>query len=141
MEESASLSATARRAGLCYIGLVAPTSSPARREAIARASSGFIYQIAVAGTTGERATISASLSDDVAQLRRVSGLPVCVGFGISTAQQVREVCTFADGAIVGSAVVRRIDDALRKGASPDALIETASEFLSQLMEGARPQSL
>lgn len=132
VEESAPTKAAAQRVGLCYIGLVAPTTSPARREAIARSSSGFVYQIAVAGTTGERTSLPPGLPDDVARLRQVSGLPVCVGFGIATAEQVRRVCEFADGAIVGSAVVRRIADAVQEGLSRDALIETVTRFISEL---------
>ncbi len=138
VEESAPVSAAAHRAGLCYVGLVAPTTSWARREAIARVSSGFIYQIAVAGTTGERPTLPPSLPNETVRLRGISGLPVCVGFGISTAEQVRAVCSFADGAIVGSAIVRRIADGLKKGLEAEALVEPVSAFLAQLVAGAAP---
>ncbi len=139
VEESAPASAAACRAGLCYIGLVAPTTSSARRKAIARASSGFIYQIAVAGTTGERSTLPSSLPDEAAQLRAISGVSVCVGFGISTTEQVRAVCGFADGAIVGSAIVRRIADALKKGVEEAALVDFVSKFLARLMAGVTPE--
>ncbi len=140
VEESASLSAAVGRAGLCYIGLVAPTTSPKRRDAIARISSGFIYQIAVAGTTGERIALPAGLSREVAELQSVSRLPVCVGFGISSAKQVREVCGLADGAIVGSAIVRRISEALDKGADPPTILQLVSHFLSGLMSGLTPSN-
>ncbi len=140
VEESAPVSRAAKRAGLCYVGLVAPTTSPPRREAIARSSSGFIYQIAVSGTTGERQTLPSSLPAEVARLREVSGLPVCVGFGISTAEQVGQVCGFADGAIVGSAIVRCIGDAMKKGLKPEALVEPVSAFIARLMSGVAPRT-
>lgn len=140
VEESAPTSKAAQRAGLRYVGLVAPTTSPPRRGAIARSSSGFLYQIAVTGTTGERQTLPSTLPDEVARLREVSGLPVCVGFGISTAQQVRQVCGFADGAIVGSAIVRCIGEALKRGLEPEALVEPVSAFVAQLMSGVVARS-
>ena len=137
VEEWSATEVEARRAGLCYIGLVARTTSPSRRAAIASASSGFIYQIAAAGTTGERAAVSDGLAADVVSLRAVSGLPVCVGFGISAASQVRAVCRFADGAIVGSAIVRRIADGLHERLESQVILESVSSFLAELVEGAR----
>lgn len=135
VEESAPTSLAAGRAKLCHIGLVAPTTSADRRAKIAQSSTGFVYQIAVAGTTGERHSIPGGLPDEVARLRQVSGLPVCVGFGISTADHVRKVCSFADGAIVGSALIRRIDDELKKGSERSAVIESVSGFLAELASG------
>jgi tryptophan synthase alpha chain len=138
VEESAEMRDAAQSRGLCYIGLVAPTTTPARRERIARESSGFIYQIAAAGTTGEREGLAPELPDEVKALRRVSGLPVCVGFGISTAEHVREVCRFADGAIVGSAIVRRIEQAIGEGLSSARVVQRVEEFLGGLMLGLGP---
>lgn len=135
LEESAPMSAAARSAGLAYIGLVAPTTSPERREAISKNSTGFVYQIAVAGTTGERKAVSDTLRDQVTELRRVSGLPVCVGFGISTAQQVSEVCTFAEGAIVGSALINRVAEEVKKGSTTKALVKAVSELVEELLQG------
>jgi tryptophan synthase alpha chain len=135
VEESAPLRREAERAGLCHIGLVAPTSPRARREAIARDSTGFVYQIAVAGTTGERSELPASLAAEVAQLRAACGLPVCVGFGVATADHVRAICRFADGAIVGSAVIRRIDAAAASGASREAIVAEVTAFLADLLAG------
>ena len=133
LEESGPTAEAAHRRGLCHIGLIAPTTSAARRESIARGSSGFIYHIAVAGTTGERADLPCDLPSQVASLRRVSGLPVCVGFGISRPGHVREVCGFADGAIVGSAIVRRITDAVDQGLGTGHIVESVSRFLSDLL--------
>ena len=136
LEEATGVSKAAQDAGLCFIGLVAPTTSPQRRARIAQTSSGFIYQIAVSGTTGERSEGSDSVKDAVDELRRISRLPVCVGFGVSSAAQVRAVCGFADGAIVGSAIVRRLADAKRGGATPTEMVESVSGFLAELTRAA-----
>ena len=138
VEESRVTVAAANRAGLCHIGLVAPSTSPSRRQAIANAATGFIYQIAAAGTTGERGTLPPGLSDEVKHLRAVSGVPVCVGFGVSDADQVREICRFASGAIVGSAIIRRIDDAMKAGADSTHIVEHVGEFLRSLVVGLSP---
>ncbi|MFQ5591165.1 MAG: tryptophan synthase subunit alpha [Phycisphaerae bacterium] len=135
LEESAPLAHAARRAELCHVGLVAPTTCPERRRTISRQSTGFIYRIAVAGTTGERDSLPAGLEADVAQLRNDSSLPVCVGFGVSTVEQVRAVCAFADGAVVGSAVIRRIDDELKKGSARRMVIASVARLLRELMSG------
>lgn len=135
LEESGATARAAAGAGLCHIGLIAPSTPPPRARSIAQASSGFVYRIAAAGTTGVRASLPAGLRADVAELRRVTGLPVCVGFGIGTSAQVREVCGFSDGAIVGSAIVRRIHDAMRAGLDADALVDNVSAFVAELSEG------
>ncbi|MCH8146461.1 MAG: tryptophan synthase subunit alpha [Planctomycetes bacterium] len=140
VEESCLAVAAVTRAGLCHIGLVAPTTSPQRRIAIAKNSTGFVYQIAVSGITGERARLADDLPQSVAELRRVSGLPVCVGFGVSSADHVRQVCRYADGAIVGSAIIRRIDNALRAGLPRDELIRSVAGFLDELASGLVEES-
>ena len=138
VEESAPIAAAARSASLCHIGLVAPTTTPARRSAIAQASTGFVYQIAVAGTTGERDQLPAELPEQVAALRAAAGLPVCVGFGVSRAEHVRAVCAVADGAIVGSALVRRVQAAAEQGLRGRAVAEAVEPFLHDLMQGTQP---
>ena len=138
VEESAIASAAAGQAELAYVGLVAPTTTPARRNAIARASTGFVYRIAVAGTTGERHDFDVDAMDDIDDLRDAGGVPVCVGFGISTSEQVRAVCAVADGAIVGSAIVRRIAEGVDAGQSTHDLADTVGTFLSELIIGAAP---
>lgn len=136
VEEVSSIKACADSNDLCYIGLVAPTTEASRREAIAKNSTGFIYQIAVSGLTGERSELPVSLADDVNSLRKISGLPVCVGFGISNAEHVQTVCSIADGAIVGSAIVRRIADAMKNGHDSDTIVDSVSQFISELLSPA-----
>lgn len=141
LEEAPEIVSVAHAAGLKAVMLVTPTTPPDRREQIARMSSGFLYQVAVSGTTGERSDLPARLADDVAQLRQVSGLPVCVGFGIATADHVRAVCRIADGAIVGSAVVRRITEGLDAGLPPDRIADTVTACVAELCTGLdNPQS-
>lgn len=135
VEESEALRSAAHAAELCYIGLVAPTTSSARRREIAEGSTGFLYQIATAGTTGERAELPRDLGRDVAALRVHTQLPICVGFGVSTAEHVRAVCRVADGAIVGSAIVRRIRDALRAGKPLDRIVNGVGAYLTELAVG------
>ena len=97
--------AAARAAGLDTVLLVAPTTAPERLGRIAGAATGFVYCVAVMGTTGARAAVHDVARETVARVRAQSAAPVVVGFGISTPEQVREVCGFADGVVVGSALV------------------------------------
>ena len=137
-EEAEELSDAAAAAGLRHVMLVAPDTSAARAERIARRSTGFVYQVAVRGTTGERDALPDDLCGRVAQLRAAAGKPVCVGFGVGTAAQVRQVCAVADGAIVGSAIVRRVTAALDAGETPDAIVETVAHFVADLAAGVGP---
>ena len=139
LEEAAPVRAHVEREGLAMIGLVAPTTSDLRKREIAGMSSGFVYQIAHAGLTGERTGVNKRLAEDVLSLKASSGLPVCVGFGVSTPDHVREVCSFADGAIVGSAIVRRLTEGVETGLSRDELVAHVGGFVAELVEGTRPR--
>ena len=120
----------ARLAGLEPILLVAPATSAARRDEIGRLAGGFVYYLSVAGTTGERAELPADLAAGVADMRTRTRLPVCVGFGISRSDQVRGLAGVADGAIVGSAYVRRMADALADG--PEAVARVCAGLTREL---------
>ena len=111
------------------IPMLAPTSSPERMERIARNAKGFIYLVSVTGITGERKSLAEGLGDLIAQVREHASqsAPVCVGFGIGTPEQAREVGKMADGAIVGTACVRTI------GGS-ESPVETAREFARSFAE-------
>jgi tryptophan synthase alpha chain len=78
---------------------------------IARTTTGFLYYVSVAGITGERRELPPELVDNVARLRGQTELPICIGFGISTPEHVRQLAPVADGLIVGSALVRRLANA------------------------------
>ncbi|MHC4985274.1 MAG: tryptophan synthase subunit alpha [Planctomycetota bacterium] len=131
VEEAATAEKLAADVGLANILLIAPTSPPARRVEIAKQSRGFIYYISVAGITGERDKLPPDTIDAVAELRAHTDTPIAVGFGISNPAMVSEVCAAADGAIVGSAIIHRITDAMSAG--QDALVKQVGGFVSELM--------
>ncbi len=95
---------------LALVRLIAPTTSEARRNAIAARSQGFVYYISRTGVTGARATLPETLAGEVASLRAASTVPVLVGFGISSPAQARAVGEVADGIVVGSAFIQRLGD-------------------------------
>jgi len=132
LEEAGELEPMAAGRGLANVMLIAPTTPPDRRLEIARHSRGFIYFISVAGITGQREKLPESTIAAVSELRRQTDTPVCVGFGISTPEMVAGVCEAADGAIVGSAIVRRITDALDQ--PREKLIADVGEFVGRLLQ-------
>lgn len=97
-------------AGLDTVFLVAPTSTPERLSKVGEMSGGFVYCVSTTGVTGEREDVPADLAATVERVRAFTTLPVAVGFGIGTAAQAAAVARIANGAIVGSAVVKRQDD-------------------------------
>jgi tryptophan synthase alpha chain len=99
-----------RAADLDTVFLGAPTSTPDRLKLVAKYSTGFVYLVSRTGVTGERDSLSESVEPLVASMRRISKLPLAVGFGISTPEQAREVARVADGVVVGSAFVRLIGE-------------------------------
>ena len=109
-EEAGRFAAMLRAHEIDLIFLVAPTSTDERLKMIAERASGFIYAVSRAGVTGAREDVSAAAEKLVSRVRAVSNLPVAVGFGISTPEQVRDVWRYADAAVVGSAIVKMIED-------------------------------
>jgi len=93
------------------IQLVTPTTPPDREARIARASTGFVYCVSVTGITGERDRLPAELLDQLRRLRKQTDLPLCVGFGVSRPEHVTMLRDDVDGVIVGSALVRRLEQA------------------------------
>ncbi len=129
--EAQSVCKTIRAAGLDTILLVAPTTTPERRAEIVRLSSGFIYYLSVSGITGERNQLPADLADNVAAIKKLSDRPVCVGFGLHTAAQVADLAKVADGAIVGSAFVKRMKQHVGEG--PEAIAGVAAAYCRELV--------
>src|SRR5207253_4885488 len=95
--------------------LAAPTSTDARLRNIAAASGGFVYAVSRTGVTGAQQQLAGDAKSLVARLRRFTKLPIAVGFGISTPQQFQEAGKFADAAVVGSAIVKDIEDRAAQG--------------------------
>jgi tryptophan synthase alpha chain len=137
LEEAPAVADTVRGSGLDLVMLVAPTSSPDRREHICNLASGFLYYVSVAGITGVRDRLPDDLGDNVRELRAHTALPICVGFGVGSAEQVREVCQVSDGAIVGSAIVRRIASCIDQGASGPQIADAVEAFMAELMQGCQ----
>lgn len=109
-DEGAAWMAASERTGLDRIFLAAPSSSDARLAQAVSASRGFVYAVSTMGITGARADVDSAARTLVSRLRAAGATSTCVGLGISTAQQVREVLDYADGAIVGSALVKALAD-------------------------------
>ena len=99
-----------RAAGLDTVFLGAPTSTERRLKLVAQYSTGFVYLVSRTGVTGERAALSESLAPLIGKMRAVTKLPLAAGFGISTPEQAAAVAKMADGVVVGSAIVRQIED-------------------------------
>jgi tryptophan synthase alpha chain len=128
-EEAMSWTEILRRCELDPIFLVAPTTTDKRLATIAQQASGFIYAVSRAGVTGARDQVSRDAEGLVKRVRSVSDLPVAVGFGISTAKQVREVWRFADAAVIGSAIVNEIEKLSRE---PN-LVNRIGQFAASLL--------
>jgi tryptophan synthase alpha chain len=109
VEEAAELSRIARDKDFKLILLVTPTTSPQRSEQVVKACSGFVYVVSVVGITGERDKLPVQLREQLARLRTMTDLPLCVGFGVSKPEHVSELKEIADGVIVGSALVKKMD--------------------------------
>ena len=131
--EAQAICGRVRAGGLDTILLVAPTTAPDRRAEIARLSSGFVYYLSVSGITGERDRLPPDLAENVRQLKGLTDRPVCVGFGISRPEHVAQLRGIADGAIVGSALVKRMKNRLNDG--PAALAAEAGALTRELRGG------
>jgi tryptophan synthase alpha chain len=127
-EESAELKYWTDLEGLDLIFLLSPTSGPHRVKLVAKKGRGFIYCVSVTGVTGARSALDADLRAQVARVRRATSLPIGVGFGISTPKQAAWIASFADAAVVGSALVERIEKA--KGSAEKA--RSAGAFVSEI---------
>jgi len=134
-EEAGGWFETFRNDGMDLIFLVAPTTSDERLARIAQQASGFIYAVSRAGVTGARDEMPRDAEPLVRRLRAVSDLPIAVGFGISTAEQIGEVWRFADAAVIGSAIVNQIE---KLSDSPD-LVNRVGGFARSLLK-SRPVS-
>jgi tryptophan synthase alpha chain len=117
-EEADALADALDAEGLALIRLATPTTDAARLAVISRRTRGFIYYVSVAGVTGVKAAQAESVAPQVARVRVATGLPVAVGFGIRTPAQARAIAEVADAAVVGSALVDAIEEALGRGDDP-----------------------
>jgi tryptophan synthase alpha chain len=128
-EEATGVSASLQAHGLDMIFLIAPTSTDQRLQLIAERASGFVYAVSRTGVTGVRSELSSEAEKLVRRMKRFTDLPVAVGFGISTAEQVRETWRYADAAVVGSAIVAEIEHSIGE---PD-LVSKIGAFARRLI--------
>lgn len=128
-DEAAHISTQLAAHKIDLISLVAPTTTDERLKTICWNARGFIYAVSRAGVTGIQETTGSTAEKLVKRARQFTDLPVAVGFGISTAEQVREVWSFADAAVVGSAIVAEIE----KADSPDDAVSRVQAFVRQLL--------
>jgi tryptophan synthase alpha chain len=128
LEEGEGMRAALAVHDLAMVPLVAPTSSDERVAKISESATGFIYIVSTTGTTGERKELPPELRDLATRVRKASPVPAAVGFGNSTAEQAAEVGEIADGVIIGSRLVRAVDEA----GSPEAAARETSAFLNEV---------
>ncbi|MDQ3668001.1 MAG: tryptophan synthase subunit alpha [Acidobacteriota bacterium] len=129
LEESENFGNALAARELDLIFLVAPTSTDMRLRAIAERATGFIYAVSRAGVTGEQADVSAAAEHLVSRVRQCCDLPVAVGFGISSVEQVAKTWAYADAAVVGSAIVAEIE----RGAGAPDIVQRVGNFTRRLV--------
>jgi tryptophan synthase alpha chain len=128
-EEAGDFAAALRQNDLDMIFLIAPTSTDERLQLVAERASGFVYAVSRAGITGAREEMSAEAEKLVKRMRKFSDLPIAVGFGISTPEQVADVWRYADATVVGSAIVSVIETCDR----PELVVPSVRAFVSSLL--------
>jgi len=127
-DEAGPLKGPADAAGLPLIFLLAPTSTASRRRLVAEESHGFVYYVSLTGITGAKLSNVTDIQENVKKLKKVSGSPVAVGFGVATPEDAAQVSKMADGVIVGSAIVKRI----ASHRQDSAMVRQVAEFVRSL---------
>jgi len=127
-EEGKSLIRLCNKYGLDNICFIAPTTSVSRMKRIVAAARGFIYYVSLTGVTGARRALPQDMVKNLRSIKRLTKKPVCVGFGVSTGAQVKQVMKVSDGVIVGSAIVKKVRENIGK---PD-LVKRAGNFVRSL---------
>jgi len=122
-----------RDAGIDPILLAAPTTRPARLEMLMRETRGFLYYVSLQGVTGARAALASNIEEKVRAAKSLGETPVCVGFGVATPEQAGAIGAYADGVVVGSAIVDRIEAA----ASAAEAVEDVAAFITELKKPLR----
>jgi tryptophan synthase alpha chain len=137
-EEDEELCLPALKAGMSFIRLATPTTDDKRLPAVLANTSGFVYYVSIAGITGTRAPDTAAVAAAVARIKRHTGLPIAVGFGVRTPDQAAAIAAAADGVVVGSAIVERIAAGLNADGRPGAATaRTVLDFVNEIAGGVR----
>lgn len=127
-EEAGTLIPLCRKAAIANVFFLSPTTTAKRQEKILKASSGFVYYVALTGVTGARRELDQAILSQIQKAQKVSAVPICVGFGVSTPAQVKAMAAVADGVIVGSAIVQKIS----QHAGQSNLVAQVSKFVINL---------
>jgi len=134
-EESAELRQYTDRLGIDFISLIAPTTSDERIRKISKHATGFLYYISITGVTGTKKPLLDDIKMDMKRIRRITTLPVVVGFGISTPQQSAQIAPYADGLVIGSAFVRMIEE----NSGEDNLVHIVSRYAADIKKSLTNQ--
>ena len=135
-EEDTELCLPAIEAGLNFIRLATPTTDDKRLPAVLANTSGFVYYVSISGITGTRAPDIAAVEANVARIKRQTALPVCVGFGVKSPEQVEAIGAYADGVVVGTALVNAVAQGLDKdGAATPSTVAGVTALVSRLAKG------
>lgn len=129
-EEAADLKMEADKNNLDTIFLLAPTTGKERLKFISDQGRGFLYYVSITGVTGARSIAIKEVQEKVSEIKKITGKPICVGFGISTPEQASEISTFADGVIVGAAIVRMVENV----GGEDILFSKVGDFVRSLKD-------
>jgi tryptophan synthase alpha chain len=136
-EEDDELRIPANDAGIDVIRLATPTSDNERLPKVITGASGFVYYVAVAGVTGGKSATEGDIESAITHIRNHTDLPVAVGFGIKTPEQAATMAKYADGVVVGSAIVSMIEDGINaNGKAKNGLVDDVLEFVKTLADGA-----
>ncbi len=132
-EEAGELAEELKKRGIEFVYLLTPTSDERRIRLVVQRAGGFIYYVSVTGVTGARKKLPSEIRDHVRRIKQFTALPVCVGFGISTPEQARRVSQWADGVVVGSAIV----DIIARNTGSKRLADRVVRFVKSLKDGMR----
>ena len=131
----------ALNAGLAFIRLATPTTDDKRLPTVLKNTSGFVYYVSITGITGSSAPDAGKVAAAVSRIKQHTELPVCVGFGVTSAEQAREIGRAADGVVVGSAIVKAIEASLEGGRAGPGTVKAVTDLVSQIAGGVRTAGL
>lgn len=136
-EEGAEFYAALAERGVDGVLMAGPTTTPQRLAQLARQTRGFLYYVSLTGVTGARNRLAPGIEAGVRAARQSAAIPICVGFGVSTPEQAGEIGRYADGVVVGSALVSRIEEAANPGAAAEAVARFVAALKAPLAAGDR----
>lgn len=135
-EEADDMITHAGAVGLDLIFLLAPTSDQKRIDLIVKNATGFIYYVSLTGVTGIRSTLDRDIRKQVTRIKKITSIPIGVGFGISTPQQAKTIAKWADAVVVGSALIKKI----KESKSPKAIVANVGKLIKSLKEAINKNS-